>query len=458
MIHSAPSRSAQSVRLIARSSFLAAAVLAFSSLAYAQGDIEDGLKDIEVTIKAGETFSGILSRELNSLDAWGEVVKHNKLESPDELRPGDVLVIPVEVIRSGNYATVVFVKGIATLESRLGNDSEQIVKGDKVFVGDSIETLADGFVSVAFNGGSSVNIQPESSMRISVLKCVDTEISCEIKLESEGGRLGLDVRNTGFQKPTVFSVDSPFASAAVRGTRFDFDVDGGNAMGVTEGSVDISFNGASNSVAVGKGVLAGEGRSISQLFDLVSEPVLRLKDDGNRISDQDVVSWENLSGAESYMVAYTDISNPDDVPQFKSFDGNITKPDLPVGEYMIHVRGVDSNGLRGFTNSKRFTMVSMDESNDSADVAVEAIIADSEMQLSVPDATGPVEVKVGNSIEMIDSREYIVGNNTFTLEPGGTVSVDVSGEDDWFLQAREVMDENTVSPYGLLYIFDLNEQ
>ena len=112
------------------------------------------------------------------------------------------------------------------------------------------------------------------------------------------------MQSVGFKKPTTFRIKSPFASAAVRGTQFDFDINEGNALGVTEGVVEISFNGSSNNIGKGKGVLAGEGRSINDLIDLLEEPALRLDQDVNRISEEDSISWDTVQGAENYRVAF----------------------------------------------------------------------------------------------------------------------------------------------------------
>jgi len=245
----------QCIRLTGRTTqtcLIAAGLLTWSVAALSQSS---GEEDLHITVKTGDTFSGILKRELQSLDAWSDVAKYNKLESPDQITPGEVLVIPAEVLLRRNYATVVFVKGKAIHHSASNATQQQVTKGTKIYRNDLIETARDGFVSMSFNGGSSVNIQPESAMRISLLNCIDKEIACEIKLNSEKGQLGLDVKGVGFDKPTIFNIDTPYASAAVRGTKFDFDINNGNILGVTEGAVDIALNGSSNTVNIGKGVV-----------------------------------------------------------------------------------------------------------------------------------------------------------------------------------------------------------
>lgn len=436
-----------------RACAIAAGITASVSV-YAQSS--DGVEDLHVTVESGDTFTGIVTRELIDLDAWGDVARFNKLESPDRLSPGDVIVIPAEVLRRRNYAKVVFVKSKAVHHSVADNTKKEVVKGAKIYPGDLIETDKSGFVSLSFSGGSSVNVQPESTMRINVIKCIDKDEACEIDLNSENGKLSLDVQSVGFKKPTIFSIDSPYASAAVRGTRFDFDVDEGNILGVTDGVVEISLNGIRNTIDVGKGVLAGQGRSINDTYDLLVQPPLRMSDDINRVSTEDIISWDVVNGADKYLVAYATTETMQDVVVSLTEPDNITKPDLSSGEYYVSTRAVDPNGLRGFPSKKKFSRVKIDEKSTAPEL--EVLISESDMQVTASGGTGAVEIKVGNSLETIDTVEYLVGISTHQLNAGQTISIPVNSSKQWYLQARKVVNQSTVSPYGLLYFFDKSGQ
>ena len=448
----------QSIRLgSTRSCLIGAGLLSLSVAALGQttgqtDDAQDGVKDLNVTVQSGDTLTGILSRELKSLDAWGEVAEYNKLVAPDKLAPGEVIVIPAEVLRRRNFATVVYVKGKAIHHNTKDETQEQVAKGTKIHIGDRIETDKDGFVSLSFNGESSVNIQPESSVQISVLKCIDQEIACEIILESDSGRLSVDVKNVGFEKPTIFSIDTPYASAAVRGTRFDFDVNNGNILGVTEGTVEISLNGNSNAVDIGKGVLAGEGRSINDLYDLLLKPEMRLSDDVNYVSSEDLISWNVIETAERYIVSYARSESLKDVVTSLTDTDNITKPELAPGDYYVGTRAVDSNGLRGFTARKKISSVTIDDTEEAPDL--EILISESEMQVSAPDAVGVTEVRIGNRLVAVDSDSYMLSIDAHLLQPGQQISVPIDNKKDWYLQGRKVVGTGSVSPYGVLYHFE----
>ena len=452
-------KATQSRRLTAGFVTAAGLILAsgmFASATWAQSaDETSEFQDLPITVQSGDTFSAILARELNSLDAWGDVARYNKLQSPDTLSPGDVIVIPAEVLRLRNYATVVYVKGSALLHERATDSKSDAEKGDRIYLGDVIETDDDGFVSVSFNGGSSVNIQPDSNMEITILECVDRDEACEIGLQSAKGQLGLDVQSVGFEKPTVFNIDSPYASAAVRGTRFDFDVNNGNVLGVTEGTVEISYNGLSNSINIGKGVLAGEGKSINDVFDLLQPPEPVLLEAVSRISKEDIINWQAVEDAASYLIAYAPSESMQDALISRSEAGTFTKPELQPGELFVSIRAIATNGLRGFTFKKKIVSVALDA--DAESPLLDIGLNEDEMQITVPgSASDEFELKIGNTLETIDTDEYVVANQIHSIRGGETLTLEVDRARQWYVQGRKVVNTTTVSPYGLLYFVEGN--
>ena len=433
--------------------FVSTAVFAQSDETKNSDETQSAVQDLHITVESGDTFSGIVTRELNSYDAWGEIARYNKLDSPDDLKPGDVIIIPAQVLRLRNYATVIFAKGTAIHHNAANGTKGNVAKGDKIYAGDLIETSADGFVSVTFNGGTSVNIQPESTMKINLLECIDRENACAIKLRAEKGQLGLDVQGNGFAKPTVFSIDSPYASAAVRGTRFDFDINDGNALGVTEGSVAISFNGGSNDVGLGKGVLAGDGRSINDLIDLLLKPEFNLNDEITHVSSEDVISWKATNGAVRYLIAFDKNESMQSALRSLSETNLYTKPELPVGDFYVSGRAVDSNGLRGFTSKKLIRSVALDPQAESPEIEVQ--IDGTEMKITaLGSPADDVEVNIGNAIVIDSGIEYIMSREIQQLKGGETTTVNIDPAKGWYIKSRKIVNESTVSPYGLLYFFD----
>ena len=245
----------------------------------------------------------------------------------------------------------------------------------------------------------------------------------------------------------------PYASAAVRGTRFDFDINDGNVLGVTEGKVEITYNGNRSDVDIGKGVVVADGGSIGQQIDLLGKPEIRLSDDQDKVSSEDVISWEVVSGAEKYLVTYASSESMQDVVASIDNVDNVTRPELPVGEYYLSTRAVDANGLRGFSAHKKIAVVKLDDGTQAPDLDIQ--VTDTEMQVKAPEsASNTTEVKIGNALVEINSREYVVSTNTYLLAPGQQITIPIDSSKDWYLQNRAVMSADTVSSYGFLYVFE----
>lgn len=408
--------------------------------------------DLHIVVKPGESLSSILQRELESVADWKLVARTNKIASPDNLRPGDVIVIPHSLVQKRNYARLAFTKGTAQLIRAITKAVERVKKGVKVFVGDAIKTGNDGFVSLTFRDSSLVNIQPNSEIVVDKLECFDKSLSCVISLRATEGELNLDVGRSDFSEPTTFTIDTPYASAAVRGTRFDFDIREGNILGVTEGEVEISYAGQSSVVPLGKGTLAGEGRSISTIYDLLLAAEFPEFLDFDRVSEEDILQWGAIEDAESYIVAFatdesmtsvvTSIANRVDEP-----DATLALSNVQPGDYFFAVRGVDENGLKGFSAKKKLRQVSIDK-QVGPELNIEVI--DQNMQVK-SDSSTALEIRVGNELQFAKGLDRLLQYKTYQLEPGEVLDLDVSNNPTWYLTAREILSERSVSVYGGLY-------
>jgi len=414
-------------------------------------------RDLHVVVKPGESLSAILQRELESVEDWKLVVRTNKIAAPDKLLPGDVIVIPHSLIQKRNYARLAFTKGTAELVRAITQTVEKVKKGLKVFVGDAIKTGHDGFVSLTFRDSSLVNVQPNSEIVVEKLECFDKTMSCVIGLRATEGELNLDVGRADFEKPTRFTIDTPYASAAVRGTHFDFDIRDGNALGVTEGEVEISMAGQSSRVPIGKGTLAGEGRSIATIYDLLLAAEFPEFVDFDRVSSEDLLQWGAVEDADRYLAAFaTDEAMTNIVTTVANSvaeqDATVALPDVQPGDYFFGVRAVDKNGLKGFTAKKKLRQVSIDK-DVGPDLDIEVI--DQKMTVR-SDSTRTLEVRVGNELKNIKGLDRLPEYQTYQIEPGKTLELDVESNPNWYLIAREILSERSVSSYGGLYEYKAN--
>ncbi len=413
-------------------------------------DESDGDGDLRITVTSGDTLTSIVQRELGGLNDWGEVARFNKLDQPDVLVPGAVIVIPHELLQKRNFATVVFAKGASTT---LHNSIKKpVVKGDSIYIGDLISTGKTGFVSLSFNGSTLVNLQPDSKVRLEALDCVNRTKSCLVNLRAIGGQLNLDVQSEGFQQPTTFIIDTPYASAAVRGTKFDFDTLDGNILGVTEGAVEIRIDGEVAIVPAGKGTLSGQGRSIKDQFDLLPEPI---PTKNQRISPQDLYTWQKLDGAQTYRASISRADTPTDVIRRTSGERRYIETAPEPGRYVVRMRAIDSRGLKGFVAVKEFRVLEVDDQAEAPALDIE--LSDEIMRIK-PQGLGSVEVRFSETLELIGETEVLINHKAFDIPAGQTFEARIDPSKPLYIQARRVLDAGTVSSYGSLYEFSGSER
>ena len=416
-------------------------------------------RDLHIVVKPGESLSAILERELESIADWKLVTRTNKISAPDKLRPGDVIVIPHSLVQKRNYARLAFAKGTVQLVRAITKavEVEKVKKGLKLFVGDMIKTGRDGFVSLSFRDSSLVNIQPNSEIVIDKLECFDKAMSCVITLRATEGELNLDVGQSDFSQPTTFTIESPYASAAVRGTEFDFEIREGNILGVTEGEVEITYAGQSSVLPLGKGTLAGEGRSIATVYDLLLATEFPEFVDFNRVSEEDILQWGEVEDAARYLVSYAADEGMTSVVVATTTnadepDATLLMSDVQPGDYYFAVRGVDENGLKGFPAKKKVRQVSIDK---AVGPELDIEVADQNMRIR-SDSDNRLEIRVGNELRFVEGLDRLVQYQTYELEPGEVLNLDVKDNPTWYLTAREILSERSVSVYGGLYEYKAN--
>ncbi len=404
-------------------------------------------QDIRVVVKEGDILSSIVKQVMGSSEYWEEVAALNKIKTPDALKPGDLVIFPGSLVQKRNFARVVFTKGKVSLTSAADKATDVLQKGDKVYLGDVINTGKDGFVSLSFKGDTLANIQPVSRIQVVEFDCFDTEKSCVVNLSAAAGQMDFDVRNVGFKEPTSFSVDTPNVSAAVRGTKIDVEVTDGSAVGVTSGEIEVSSNGVSNTVPVGKGTLAGEGRSVSTLFNLLKEPEYN---EFTRLSSEDYLAWSSIEDAKSYKVVLATSESMTDIIDSMSTTDTYTALLPEPQSFYLSTRALDENGLKGFKAIQKIDQVEIDDSVEAPLLEIEL----SERELKIVNA-GDLgsEVHIGNQLQTIDDFDHLIRYEAHDIPPGETLELDVDPDKDIFISSRAVVSASVVSPYGNIYEF-----
>ena len=371
-----------------------AASLAFTApgalLAQTAGSLPAPGPDIEYTARNGDTMIGIARKYL--IDGKLHEVQrafweHNQLKDKDKISPGQVIRIPENwILNEAGRIELVRVEG--DVQSK----GEPIKAGAKVAPGDDFKTGKDGYVTIKLSDGSTLVLQPGSTMAIDTVKKSPLQPSADALFTLKNGRVEASVQKRS-ASGARFEVRTPIAVAAVRGTKFRVVADEEKRTAtseVVEGTVQVEDNAKLGSVAVleGFGTRVLEGKPPSAPRALLPAPRLWT---GIRLWLKRPVrlNFTKLAGAVSYRLLVARRADFGDVILESVLKTNeILLPEgLENGPYFLKVRGIDDIGLEG-----RDTLADLVLNLEPGTGATPAPVAPAAKPPTAPAATPPAAV------------------------------------------------------------------
>jgi len=306
---------------------------------------------------------------------------------------------------------------------------------------DLIVTGENGFVSLSFSTGTVVNIQPSSEVGIDKINCPSTDTQCSIELNAISGSVNSDVKNIN-SNGVNFTITTPYATAAVRGTVFDIDISNSHLLaGVTKGRVQVSSTSDQIELPENFGTKVELNQPPSDPKPLLQAPVF--KSETPRYFGADELSWDRVNLANQYIVAFNDATGLVN----RTFLTDTIQPleELSVGTYTAVIRAVDDEGFKGNPASKTFDIVK------------------TEKQLSGPRLTSTVNANsysltllnqqaTSNQVELIFSPtrnfEQFV---SLDISPNEVVG-GVRPANTIYITARGIVNNTTVTRFGPIIV------
>lgn len=395
-----------------------------------------------VIVGQNDTLNSIAIAEFGSLGMARLLAEYNELASDSPLKPGSEIIIPTHLEPKQNFAVVNFVKGVAyrrVAGSR--NTVHELKAGDQIYTTDLIVTGKNGFVSTELSNGSVVQVQPLSRVTLKMLACLPEDEACEVTLNSDSGSVAADVKKRPKQK-NRFRISTPYASAAVRGTVFDFGVSESDMLvGVTEGEVEISGGPSAASLPEGYGVVTEIGAEPGNLIALLRSPDMSAIP--VRFAAEDVLYWNPVDGATTYQVSLSaDEGGEQEIYRDAGSDPRHEVRSLPRGLVYASVRAVDSNRLKGFTSRQAISIVDMDPGLPKPALAFDK--DDESVYVYAVDSTESTTVELQFSTDE-EFRELV---SVDIPGQGGGAAQAWGDRERYFVRSRIVTDETTVGGYS----------
>ncbi len=303
---------------------------------------------IEVRVARGDTLGKICREYLADPKDWTEVARVNRLANSDVISPGQVLVIPVRLLKSApSDGRADFVRGRVEIRLAGGPDWKSLAAGDRIPQGSFVRTGRGSALEITFENGDSCFLRPDTTLGLTTTA-------------SEGGGwvrkffLELGRVITRIQKATGvhsrFEITTPSAQCAARGTVFraGIDAEGTTRSEVLEGIVAVSAMGASVDVAEGQGTAVRKGERPLPPRPLLSAPAPgKIEAPFRRIPFS--IPLAAPTGAVSVIAALThDRDGKDTAVEAVLKPGDAFQADgIGDGSYFLQSRALDELGLEG---------------------------------------------------------------------------------------------------------------
>ena len=417
-------------------------------------DISSTIISRDVMVEQGDTLRSIASEQLGRAGYAPMLAEFNALVESAPLVPGNIIRIPIHVPARGEFAEAVYVKGNVTVVRNTSGSSSAtasvipvasdagvpLQRNEQIMSGDTIITGSNSYVSISFSTGTVINLQPGTTATLQRLNCLPDDDSCLIEINTQDGKITSDVESRGSQ-PVEFRINTPYASAAVRGTVFDVDASEDLKVGVTEGAVELYAERASTALDTGFGSIARPGQSPTGPIALLPAPVF--KHIPARLAPGDTVAWWSFAAAQGYgALLSTDEAAIEALESFEIEENTIGFDSIASGDYYLTVRALDADGLQGFKSNTKITIAEIDPDLEP----VTTVISQQGQEFLVSVENGP-EIARGYEIQVASDSSFSEPLMTADVDEKGSAFFRVN-QDQVFARARIILDPYTVSAFG----------
>ncbi|MDR2872701.1 MAG: FecR domain-containing protein [Xanthomonadaceae bacterium] len=300
-------------------------------------------------IRPGDTLWDLTAEFAKPEVQWQRLQHYNNINDPYLLTPGTTLRFPLAWLRiQPASAKITALHGTATVTYSDGASADA-VSGMDLSIGATIQTAADASLTLEFADGSRLTLHENSTLSLNRLSLYGKQGMADTHLRLQRGRASNDIKPT--RGSAGFTIDTPRASSAVRGTRFRVEAtDSLSHTEVLEGQIVVTAKARSATVNHGYGITVVDGNAIrpSDVTRLLPAPdprTLVVSGESVRLH----ATWSPVAAASEYRILVSSAHDFSDLlVDATSTMPALTLPVLANGDFWISVRAVNEQGLEGY--------------------------------------------------------------------------------------------------------------
>jgi len=222
-----------------------------------------------------------------------------------------------------------------------------------------VQTGARSTLTIRFADDSRMLVTEKSKVSLPSLVNYGKTGMADTKVQVLEG--GTDSQVSPQKGPVArYEINTPAINLTVRGTGFRVQVDGDSGATrteVVEGLVAGNSDGSQALIGNGFGIIAERGKPLGQPSQLLGAPLLA---SASALVERLPVrfEWQALDGAQKYRLQLLATVQGNDAIIFDEVvqTTSVQWDDLPDGNFVLRVRGVDAVGLEGANAAKPFKL------------------------------------------------------------------------------------------------------
>lgn len=306
--------------------------------------------DWAYSVKPNDTFYSIYRQFLSKQSDIAQLSAHNRHKLTKRLLPGQVLKVPVSMLKKIPVQAQVLVASGEVIRLPIDQSNEQkINKGYLLSQGDSLKTGKYSVAKIGFPDGSVVDVQQNSHIVIQSSYQHAGKQTYVVLLKLIKGRTEIGA-NPSHANDYIMQIQTPSAIAAVRGTTFRVRADQEVTMQETlSGRVGLASSGKEVLLAQGYGSVAEKNKAPLPPIALPNKPILSdlptiIESEDNNVS----FTLKSQADADTWLcqlardAEFTQIINEQTI-QTNAL--NLGK--LAEGQYFLRIRAQGPQGLQG---------------------------------------------------------------------------------------------------------------
>ncbi|WP_310626936.1 FecR domain-containing protein [Limnohabitans sp.] len=334
--------------------------------------------DERVVVKDGEHLMELAQRYLNKPQMWREWARYNGLGSADQIRDGQVLLLPQAWLRTKTSAATVSAStgSVSWIHPKTGKVLREVKLGDEVYPGMVLVAGERSTATLDLGTGVRVMVQSDTQMGLKEWRLLATG-RLDALLDVPKGRVVVTTPSLAASQSSgeaVVSASAPSGAAtdvppmrrirvktpsavlAVRGTTFEAEVTQKETLLSTQtGMVSMTSEGQTLQVPAGSGAKAVQGMKLPMEPEMlplapitaqlpVQVQQLPLQFD---LSTTGVSRWRAVVARDAAM---TQVLSAQEGQKSKLVDW----VSLPNARYVMQLQGISANGLAGLPTLHAF--------------------------------------------------------------------------------------------------------